>query len=77
MAIGVAPHWQDARVIMQRDRSWAADVLFKQTPMEKIRYGLIGCGNISNIYCANGRKFGLELAACADIDLSRAQAKAA
>ena len=45
--------------------------------MEKIKYGLIGCGNISNIYCVNGRKFGLELAACADIDLARAQAKAA
>ena len=45
--------------------------------MEKIKYGFIGCGNISNIYCVNGRKFGLELAACADIDVSRAQAKAA
>ena len=45
--------------------------------MEKIKYGLIGCGNISNIYCVNGRKFGLEPTACADIDLARAQAKAA
>lgn len=45
--------------------------------MEKTKIGLIGCGNISNIYCLNGRKFGLEIAACADIDLGRAQAKAA
>ena len=45
--------------------------------MEKTKIGIIGCGNISNIYCVNGRKFGLEIAACADIDLGRAQAKAA
>ena len=45
--------------------------------MEKTKIGIIGCGNISNIYCVNGRKFGLEIAACADIDLTRAQAKAA
>ncbi len=45
--------------------------------MEKTKIGIIGCGNISNIYCLNGRKFGLEIAACADIDHARALAKAA
>ncbi len=45
--------------------------------MERTKIGIIGCGNISNIYCLNGRKFGLELAACADIDFDRAQTKAA
>ena len=42
------------------------------------RVGIIGCGNISGIYLTNCRKLaGLELVACADLDLARAQAKAA
>jgi predicted dehydrogenase len=42
-----------------------------------MRAGIIGCGNISGIYLANCRKFpGLELVACADLDMARARAKA-
>ena len=42
------------------------------------RVGIIGCGNISGIYLANCRKLpGLELVACADLDIGRARAKAA
>ena len=42
------------------------------------RVGIIGCGNISGIYLTNCRRLpGLELVACADLDLARAQAKAA
>ena len=45
--------------------------------MEKIKVGVIGCGNISSIYLQNIPRFEiLELAACADLDMSRAQAQA-
>lgn len=40
--------------------------------------GIIGCGNISSIYLKNCASFGnLTVKACADLDLSRAQARAA
>lgn len=40
--------------------------------------GIIGCGNISGIYCENLAKFAnLNLLACADIDAGRAKARAA
>lgn len=41
--------------------------------------GIIGCGNISAIYCKNARRFpdALNLVACADLSLDRAHAKAA
>jgi predicted dehydrogenase len=40
------------------------------------RVGIIGCGNISGIYLTNCRKLpGLELVACADLDIERARAK--
>ncbi len=46
--------------------------------MKKIKVGIIGCGNISAIYCQAGKKFDiLEIAACADIDLERAKMRAA
>jgi predicted dehydrogenase len=45
--------------------------------MESTKVGIIGCGNISDIYCEAGKKFDiLEIVACADLDLVRAQAKA-
>jgi predicted dehydrogenase len=46
--------------------------------MGKIKAGIIGCGNISEIYFTNGKALfeGLEVAACADLDLARAKAKA-
>jgi len=45
--------------------------------MTTIKVGIIGCGNISSIYMENIPKFShLELVACADLDLSRAQARA-
>lgn len=41
------------------------------------RIGIIGCGNISGIYFKNLKSFsGVEVVACADIDLERAQQKA-
>jgi predicted dehydrogenase len=40
--------------------------------------GIVGCGNISGIYLEAGKKWEiLNIAACADIDLERAQAQAA
>ncbi len=44
----------------------------------KLNVGVIGCGNISNTYFTAGRKFPiLNLAACADMDMKRAEEKAA
>src|SRR5262245_47726702 len=44
----------------------------------RTRIGIIGCGNISGIYLKNSRHIGqLEMVACADIDLARAEARAA
>lgn len=46
--------------------------------MNPINIGIVGCGNISGIYLEAGQKFAiLNIVACADIDLARAQAQAA
>lgn len=43
----------------------------------KTKIGIIGCGNISGAYFSAGQTFkNLEIAACADLDLARAKAKA-
>jgi predicted dehydrogenase len=48
------------------------------TYMSKLPVGIIGCGNISSIYAEAGQKFeNIEIVACADLDLSKAQALAA
>ncbi|GGF68587.1 oxidoreductase [Paenibacillus albidus] len=45
--------------------------------MDKVKVGIIGCGKISSIYMENCQKFEmLELLACADMDLLRAQEQA-
>jgi predicted dehydrogenase len=45
--------------------------------METVKIGIVGCGNISGKYLASGQFFHLlETAACADIDLARAKARA-
>ncbi|MCX5769921.1 MAG: Gfo/Idh/MocA family oxidoreductase [Candidatus Hydrogenedentes bacterium] len=45
--------------------------------VKRVRVGIIGCGNISDIYFTNLRKFDvLEVAACADLVRERAQEKA-
>jgi len=45
--------------------------------MDKVKIGIIGCGNISGNYLTNARTFPiLEVIACADLDLGRAQARA-
>jgi len=45
--------------------------------MAKTKIGVIGCGNISGTYLKAAQRLrNLEVAACADIDMSRAQAKA-
>ncbi len=46
--------------------------------MTTIRVGIIGTGNISGIYFKNLKAFeGVEIVACADLDVERAKAKAA
>ena len=46
--------------------------------MTRTKIGIIGCGNISGIYLKSDKTFNnLEIVACADLDLARAQAKAA
>lgn len=46
--------------------------------MRTTKIGIIGCGNISAAYFGGSRMFDiLEVAACADLDIARAQAKAA
>ena len=43
-----------------------------------VKIGIIGCGNISSIYFQTAQKLDiLEVAACADLDLERAKARAA
>lgn len=45
--------------------------------MKPVKIGVIGCGNISNIYFQNLKRFGmLEVVACADLMKARAAAKA-
>ncbi len=46
--------------------------------MSKVKVGIVGCGNISDIYLTNCRTYeDLEVVRLADIDLERAAAKAA
>ncbi|MBP8954797.1 MAG: Gfo/Idh/MocA family oxidoreductase [Armatimonadetes bacterium] len=46
--------------------------------MQTMKIGIIGCGNISNAYFSARDRFPiLEIAACADLDMDRARAKAA
>lgn len=42
----------------------------------KTKIAIVGCGNISDIYLKNCLGFGLDLVACTDMDMSRAEAKA-
>lgn len=43
-----------------------------------MKIGLVGCGNISDVYLQNLRRFeGLEVAVCADLDGARARSQAA
>ena len=43
----------------------------------KTRIAIVGCGNISDTYLKNCLEFGLDIVACTDMDMSRAEAKAA
>lgn len=44
--------------------------------MEKVKIGIIGCGNISGIYLEKAQTFKIiEVAGCADLDFSRAKAQ--
>ncbi|HEU0291671.1 MAG TPA: Gfo/Idh/MocA family oxidoreductase [Anaerolineales bacterium] len=43
----------------------------------KTRMAIVGCGNISDTYFKNCLEFGLDIVACTDMDMSRAEAKAA
>ena len=45
--------------------------------MSSVKIGVVGCGNISNVYLESGKKFDvLDIVAVADLDLERAKAKA-
>ncbi|MBS4223009.1 Gfo/Idh/MocA family protein [Lederbergia citrea] len=45
--------------------------------MKSVKVGIIGCGNISSIYCQAGQKFDiLDIVAVADLDYDRAKARA-
>jgi predicted dehydrogenase len=45
--------------------------------MDKVKVGIVGCGNISTVYFKNCSTFdSLEVIACADLSMERAQAKA-
>ena len=45
--------------------------------MKKMKAGIVGCGNISEIYAEAGKKFrNIEILACADLDFARAHALA-
>lgn len=45
--------------------------------MDKVKVGVIGCGNISSIYFKNLKQFGmLDVIACADLDMERARGRA-
>ncbi len=45
--------------------------------MSKLPIGIIGCGNISDIYAEAGKKFeNIEIVSCADLDIERAKALA-
>jgi predicted dehydrogenase len=44
---------------------------------QKVKVGIVGCGNISGIYFKAGKTFRiLDIVACADLDMARAKAKA-
>lgn len=45
--------------------------------MRKIKVGVVGCGNISDLYLGNCTKYfnNLDMYACSDVDLSRAREK--
>jgi len=44
----------------------------------RLKVGIIGCGNISKVYAEAGRRFHeIEIVSCADLDLERARALAA
>ncbi|EJY56099.1 oxidoreductase domain-containing protein [Alicyclobacillus hesperidum URH17-3-68] len=45
--------------------------------MAQVKVGVIGCGVISEIYLKNCQTFGMDVVACADIDLERARSRAA
>ena len=45
--------------------------------MKPVKVGVVGCGNISDIYCKAGKVFeAIEIVACADLLMERARAKA-
>jgi len=48
------------------------------TPIEPVRVGIVGCGNISDVYLTNctTRFAALEVVAVADLDIARAKAQA-
>ena len=51
----------------------------KKSSSGPLRVGIIGCGNISNAYFQHAKPYGdlIQFVACADLDVPRAQAKAA
>src|SRR5688572_10920354 len=74
------PEWETAINEEERVRHAQSTLIqVKEEPtMEKVKIGIIGCGNISAAYFKKCREFDiLEVAACADLDIERAKARAA
>src|SRR3954447_25935389 len=58
-------------------RSAGSACCTRKAEMDRLRVGVIGCGAISGAYLGMAKNFPLvEMAACSDIDLSRAKAAA-
>lgn len=54
------------------DKQYLMDM---EAPLATLKIGIIGCGNISGIYCENlARYSGVQLLACSDLDMDRARA---
>ena len=64
----------EAREIVRRGLLWATRT---EVHRMRLKLGVIGCGNISEIYLKNLCSFGdIEVAAVSDMDLERARARA-
>src|SRR5260370_4117711 len=75
-----AKMWEEKRwskTNLAENRRSLSSNMTTSSPQQPVKIGIIGCGNISGIYFKAGKTFPiLDIAACADLDLDRAKAKA-
>jgi predicted dehydrogenase len=63
---------REVRALLRQQHRWR-----RRMSTEKVKVGVIGCGNISQAYLKNAKNYpAFEIAACADLDMTRAKAKA-